>query len=225
MQKLAAELNRLYLANGADLVTPNGRTRAIALVFNRLPDDGESGHWERLCNVANALQTELGLPAPAVSISGSNAFGLWLSLEAPVPVAQAKEFAELSGGNASGVAMPLPPYENQATGKWAAFIHPGLGASFAGDEGLDVQPPEAGQVALLEGLQSVTETQFAQALDQLRKSVRTSAEPVPESEPERAVRQDEGLLLKDATLEDIVKHLQSKNIEPTFRFLSPAHHR
>jgi hypothetical protein len=30
-----------------------------------------------------------------------------------------------------------------------------------------------------------------------------------------------GLLLKDATLEDIVRHLHAKNIEPTFRFLPP----
>jgi hypothetical protein len=29
----------------------------------------------------------------------------------------------------------------------------------------------------------------------------------------------EGLLLKDATLEDIVRFLHSKNIEPTFRHL------
>jgi hypothetical protein len=31
----------------------------------------------------------------------------------------------------------------------------------------------------------------------------------------------EGLLLKDATLEDIVRFLQAKHIEPTFRFLTP----
>jgi hypothetical protein len=31
----------------------------------------------------------------------------------------------------------------------------------------------------------------------------------------------DGLLLKDATLEDIVRHLHEKNIEPTFRFLHP----
>jgi hypothetical protein len=30
-----------------------------------------------------------------------------------------------------------------------------------------------------------------------------------------------GLLLKDATLEDIVRHLHGQNIEPTFRFLAP----
>jgi hypothetical protein len=34
-----------------------------------------------------------------------------------------------------------------------------------------------------------------------------------------AASSPEGLLLKDATLEDIVRHLQAKHIEPTFRFL------
>jgi hypothetical protein len=31
----------------------------------------------------------------------------------------------------------------------------------------------------------------------------------------------DGLLLKDATLEDIVRFLQARHIEPTFRFLTP----
>jgi hypothetical protein len=31
----------------------------------------------------------------------------------------------------------------------------------------------------------------------------------------------DGLLLKDATLEDIVRFLHSKNIEPTFRHILP----
>jgi hypothetical protein len=30
------------------------------------------------------------------------------------------------------------------------------------------------------------------------------------------------LLLRDATLEDIVRHLHAKNIEPTFRHLLPG---
>jgi hypothetical protein len=97
----------------------------------------------------------------------------------------------------------LPPRLNPASGKWSAFIHPGMGASFAGDEGLEMQPPEAGQVALLESLESASPAQFAQALARLRPQGPAA----------------EGLLLKDATLEDIVRHLHAKNIEPTFRFL------
>jgi len=213
MQKLNAELKRLYPS------TPEGTTRIITLTFKKLANDGEDGHWQRLCAVANALQADLGLPAPAVSISGENAFGLWLSLETPVPAVQAEEFARLLCADAASVPAALPPVLNPSSGKWAAFIHPGMGASFAGDEGLDVQPPEAGQVGLLEGLQSIVASQFAQALDQLRQSAAGVARS-PEVTVAAGVA-PEGLLLKDATLEDIVTYLHSKNIEPTFRFLSP----
>lgn len=212
MQKLNAELSRLYPAPA------NGGTRSICLSFRRLAGDDEAGHWERLCMAANALQAELGLPAPAVSISGDGAFGLWLSLEKPVTAAEAQEFAKLVCADAQLAAGPLPPCLNEASGKWAAFIHPGMGASFVGDEGLDMLPPEAGQVALLEGLESIAPAQFAQALDQLRQSAGGPPETVGRAVPEPGAA-TEGLLLKDATLEDIVNFLHSKNIEPTFRFL------
>ncbi|MCE3261828.1 MAG: hypothetical protein K0R43_907 [Pseudoduganella sp.] len=214
MQKLNAELKRLYLTDDAQ----PGQTRAITLSFRRLAKDDETGHWERLCAVANAVQADLGLPAPAVSISGEGAFGLWLSLAQPVPMVQAQGFAELLGAaycpesDAASEPLVLPPSQHQASGKWAAFIHPGMGTSFAGDEGLEMQPPEAGQVALLEGLASITPEQFAQAFDQLRGATGSAPPPPPSPTPG-------GLLLKDATLEDIVNFLHAKNIEPTFRFL------
>lgn len=216
MQKLNVELNRLYLA------AADGGTRSIALAFKKLPGDGEAGHWERLCAVANALQSELGLPAPAVSISGTGAFGLWLSLETPAAPAQAVEFKELLcraycpelAGAAVIKSPDLPPQMSNDSGKWSAFIHPGMGASFAGDEGLEVQPPEAGQVALLEGLESISAVQFAKALVQLRPAAPGLQLPAPVGGTAQA-----GLLLKDATLEDIVNFLHSKNIEPSFRFL------
>ncbi|MGW8391688.1 hypothetical protein [Pseudoduganella sp. HUAS MS19] len=212
MQKLNAELSRLYLA------PPDGGTRRICLSFRKLAGEGEASHWERLCAVANSLQAELGLPAPAVSISGDGAFGLWLSLQQPVTAVQAQEFARLVCPGAEATVAPLPPFLNQAGGKWSAFIHPGMGASFAGDEGLDMQPPEAGQVALLEGLESIGAAQFAQALAQLRPSAAV-ANPEQGSAPGPGGAVPDGLLLKDATLEDIVTFLHAKNIEPTFRFL------
>lgn len=224
MQKLNTELKRLYLAEPE--AEAAGQTRVISLAFRRLPDDAEDGHWERLCVMANALQTELQLPAPAVSISGDGAYGLWLSLAQPVPLAQAREFAGLlwgaycpalkpaANGSASAPAsgLALPPRLDPASGKWAAFINPGLGASFAGDEGLEMQPPEAGQLALLERLESIALEQFTGALAQLRPGSGAAAQPT-------SVAPQEGLLLKDATLEDIVNFLHTKNIEPTFRFL------
>ena len=218
MKKLNTELQRLYGP------APVGQTRAICLTFSKLADDGEAGHWDRLCTVANALQAKLALPAPAVSISGSGAFGLWLSLETPAPVTQAREFMEQLcaaycpemklAADAARYPAALPPYLDAGSGTWAAFIHPGMGASFAGEPGLDMQPPESGQVGLLEKLESIGAAQFAQALAALRPSARGALQPAPV-----AGAAQEGLLLKDATLEDIVAFLHARNIEPTFRFL------
>ncbi|HEU4851724.1 MAG TPA: hypothetical protein VFT37_06185 [Telluria sp.] len=246
MQKLISELIRLYLPPGAtqaaalaqhvlgqkstafDLTDDIGRARAIVIPFNKQAGF-EEVHWSRLCATANALQAELGFPAPAVSISGSRGFRLWLSLETPLPVAQAQEFVLLLrkayfpdlAADIDAISGPveLPPFEHQGTGKWAAFIHPGLGASFTEDAGLEMAPPLAGQVAFLEGLQSITAKQFAHGLEVLRQSHSTLPSVVtPVSERGADF---EGLLLKDATLEDIISFLHSKDIEPTFRHLVP----
>lgn len=245
MQKLISELTRLYLPANTlspevlelqllgqttrpiSLVTDNGLTRAMVIAFRKMADSEEAQHWTLLCAAANALQVQLGLPAPAVSISGADGYGLWLSLEVPAPTAQIQKFLELLRKacfpsvelrpDAASAPVELPPCLHASTGKWAAFIHPGLGASFADEAGLEMAPPFAGQAALLESLQSISEAQFLRAMKLLEQShglaPMTSA-PVPE----RASARD-GLLLKDATLEDIVSYLHSKNIEPTFRHL------
>lgn len=243
MEKLISELNRLYLQPGLlpldalarhlggdeticlSPVTGEGLTRAAVIPFHKSGEGGE--HWTRLCALANALQQELGLPAPAVSISGDSAFGLWLSLDRPTPVAQVEDFAQLVCAAycpelalaAGTVTAPveLPPCLHRKTGRWAAFIHPGMGASFADECGLDMAPPQAGQAAFLEGLESIGEEQFRQALAQLRPA--SVAAPLGVATP--ACRPVDGLLLKDATLEDIVAHLHAKNIEPSFRHLIP----
>lgn len=258
--KLLAELTRLYLApesatrealaqhilgqqtRAIKLTTANGLTRALAIPFRKAAGGEDGRHWTRLCEVANALQSDLGLPAPAVSIDGASAFYLWLSLEAPVPAGQAQEFLESLrrvyapeiefAPDAATAPVYLPPCLNPRSGKWAAFIHPGMGASFADESGLDMAPPLAGQAGFLDGLDSIGEAQFAQAL---RKLQQPAAGARPEAAPPADARQaddvhaavpvdaparNEGLLLKDATLEDIVRFLQAKRIEPTFRFLT-----
>jgi hypothetical protein len=239
MQELTAQLARLYVPAAAldalqaqlagalpaavDLVE-NGATRAIIIPFDRQPDDGEAGHWERLCAVANALQADLGLPAPAVSISGASGYRLWLSLAQPVPLAQARRFVEglrvayfprvPLPSDGVGATVEVPPCLHHASGRWAAFIHPGMGASFAEEPGLEMAPPLTAQAAFLEPLESIGAAQFQRALDRLRP-----AAPAPTAPWSEAVAPD--LLLKDATLEDIVRFLHSKNIEPTFRHLLP----
>ncbi len=260
--KLAAQLTRLYLAPEAltrealaqhlqgkttlaiKLTTADNLTRALAIPFRKLAFAAEGQHWTRLCEVANALQGELGLPAPAVSIDGANAYYLWLSLETPVPTTRAQDFlAALKQAyfpetdlapDAATAPVYLPPCLNPRSGKWAAFIHPGMGAAFADESGLEMAPPAAGQVAFLDGLDSIGAAQFEAALGKLQQGrgavaaapvvpvVAPVAAPAPDSVPAaQPVAAPQGLLLKDATLEDIVRFLHAKNIEPTFRHVLP----
>ena len=244
MDKLTSELRRLYLI-GDQLVDASGRTRTLTIDFNKA--DGEE-HWARLCDVANALQTELRLPAPAVSVSGGECYRLWLSLATPIGAEQAKQFLALLhmtyfadeaidlGRGSAGIE--LPPAQNKATGLWAAFVNPSMGGALAEDLGLEMQPPSTAQAAFLEGLHSIGDEEFADALTKLQRkhdAVPGSASAVPPGAtadlPDGAPAQHRSgtrgtggvlppdLLLKDATLEDIVRHLHAMNIEPTFRHL------
>jgi hypothetical protein len=231
MEKLLAQLIRLYLMPGqapgqhpaaTPLVSEDGLTRAIVIDFPRAAGD-ESGHWAWLCEVANTLQEKLGFPAPAVSVTGADAFRLWLSLREPVPVADVRRFLSLLRSawfpelplHASSAAE-LPPCLHGATGKWAAFIHPGMGASFAGEEGLDIAPPAAAQLAFLEALESIAPAQFEEALGAMYRPREAAPPQAPLAAP------PDGLLLKDATLEDIVRYLHALGIEPTFRHVLPG---
>lgn len=239
MQKLISELTRLYLPSDAvppevleqrvlgrtssavSLAGVDGLTRAMLIPFRKMANGAETQHWSLLCEVANALQVQLGLPAPAVSISSVDGYTLWLSLAAPVQTAQVRQFLDLLrkayfpamdlGPDAALAAVELPPCLNPGTGKWAAFIHPDLGASFADESGLEMAPPLAGQCALLTTLESISPAQFAHAMKMLQQTP-----DVAVSEPEPT---PQGLLLKDATLDDIVRHLHARHIEPTFRHL------
>ena len=265
MHKLISELARLYLADGqqdtdgqpvtpevlarqvsggqamaANLVSETGQVRALVLEFGG--KGGGDKHWSALCAIANALQHELDLPAPAVSVSGRTSFYLWLSLETPVPQAQAQQFLQLlrtvflpvstdilSAAPADFLeSVELPPCL-QPSGKWAAFIHPGMGASFADEPGLDMPPPLQAQLGFVESLRSMTAAQFAKALAVLQQhagvapvaAAAPTAAPTAASAIIKAPPSNGGLLLQDATLEDIVQWLHARNIEPTFRHRLP----
>lgn len=237
MDKLIAHLTRLYLMPDAaelaaraghgpvPLVSAQGLGRAIVIDFPCRREAGMEQHWLDLCEVANRLQESFGFPAPAVSITGTQGYRLWLSLAEPVPVGDARRFlALLRSAHFTELdlqaldAVELPPFLNPASGKWAAFIHPGMGASFAEDAGLEVAPPAAAQLAFLEGLDSIGKAQFFDALVSMKGA---DAAPPPTA-PSAAGPAPDGLLLKDATLEDIVRHLHALNIEPTFRHLLPG---
>lgn len=249
MLKLIQELMRLYLPQGVvteealqahilgqqtlppDITTVDGLTRTIAIPFHRIPKAEEGRHWALLCEVAHALQEELDLPTPAVSIASQEGFCLWLSLATPLPSLEAGQFVELlrqayfpETEPSLGTPVELPPCLNRDSGRWTAFINPGMGASFIGEPGLEIAPPQAAQAAFLEGLESIDAARFDAALARLRS--RSAGAVASEGNPAPAPAASTGatphtLLLKDATLEDIVRHLHAMHIEPTFRHVLP----
>ena len=245
MEKLIAQLMRLYMAAGqaepgqltrrvlgeltqpVALATPEGMTRAIVIPFDKARYQEDGHHWTRLCEVAHALQAQYGFPAPGVSISANSGFRLWLALEAPLPASQAQQFLELLrdaafpdlavAPDAATRPVDLPPCRDPDTGRWAAFIHPGMGASFIDEPGLEMAPPPMAQAAFLEQLETVGLEQFLDAVAKLQPA--QPAASVTKAALRPAVAGSGELLLRDATLEDIVRHLHAKNIEPTFRHL------
>lgn len=222
-----------------NMVKEAGLTRVLTIDFDGAAKDKGAQSWDRLSEVANALQAQLDLPAPAVSITGTG-YRLWLSLQTPIALAAARQFLQLlrlayfpdftkeairvqPDPDLPDAPAPtwieLPPCPHLASGKWAAFIHPGMGASFSDEPGLEMAPPFAAQAAFLEGLRSISDAQFTQALSQLRHGQEAQTQPHAAPPSAAAVSSNPGLLLKDATLEDIVRHLHANNIEPTFRHL------
>ncbi len=169
MNRLQSELHRLYLVQDGD-----GQVRAMVLELARPAD------WQALSAVWKGVQADLTLPAPAIAVSGIDAYQLWFSLTAPAPVAQAQAFLEALRQRYLGdVAqqrvrlMPSLPEEmvpalQAATGNWSAFVAPDLAGIFADEPWLDRQPSVDGQADILCRLQSISSAAWEQALSLLR---------------------------------------------------------
>lgn len=176
MNRLHAELQRLYLP--AD-TGPDARSRALVLQLAR------PGHWELLARAWQGVQAELGLPAPAIAVSGIHGLQLWFSFAEALPTAQALAFGEalrrryLGEVAASRVAVrpapeALPPVE-EAPGRWSAFVAPDLASLFTDETWLDLPPGPDAQADLLARIRSITPGELRRALQQLAPE--NSAEP------------------------------------------------
>ena len=187
MNRLDSELNRLYLgglvfaqgdAQTLSLIDARGRVRALVLEVAR------PAGWDALSRAWQGVQAELGLPAPAIAVSGTDGLQLWFSLEASVDVARAHDFLEsvrarfLADVPASRTRLLPDPAEPgrharlvpelQASGDaWSAFVSPDLVGVFSEAPWLDVEPGDEGQAALLRGLQSIKPAAFEEALAQV----------------------------------------------------------
>jgi hypothetical protein len=207
--------------------------RCIVLDFSAGGAAAGDQQWRALCALANGVREVLGLAAPAVSISGRG-FQLWLSLREPAAASRIAEFANLlhaaflPDDGANGLlckVVELPP-SRHAVGKWSAFIHPGMGTSFAEEPYLEMAPPVGAQLGFLDALRSISPAEFDGALLALRERQAVAPASTVTHAPAPALpatnADADTLLLKDATLEDIVRHLHARRIEPTFRYLLPS---
>ncbi len=214
MGRLANELRRLYLPDHAhahgqagtpprsgDLVDARGRVRALVLELARPAD------WAPLAAVWAGVQGDLGLPAPAIAVNGSDGLQLWFSLAEPVDVAPAQAFLEglrrrylhelpaarvgllpavdaATAAAALRLAPPVPAPQPD-TGCWSAFVAQDLAPLFAETPWLDTPPGDDGQAALLARLQSIPPALFDAVLMHLQPAASVPA-PVPESAPAAA---------------------------------------
>ena len=166
-----------------NLVRSDGMARALVVDFDRAAD------WPKVVTLYQAITGELGLPAPAVAVSGRKGYGVWLSLAEPIPAAQARSFLHLlratyladipeaaldlrpdtdTPTTAAAAVAKLPPCKHLATDKWAAFIDPSMGEMFVEEPWLDSAPAPDKQAAMLAGLVSIPSGAFLQALNTLQ---------------------------------------------------------
>lgn len=205
MNRLSAEISRLYfvpepLLEKADaddptssisLVAQNGMTRVMVVGFER------SNDWDHAATLYQAVQGDLELPPPAVSASGGQGYQLWFSLSEPVSLKRASLFLsalrrtylpdiqpshlafwpDLSESFPVGPSPLLfPPLCHEATGKWSAFIDPGMGSMFVEEPGLGMAPMVDRQADLLVGLEGIKPDDFERTLNRLQRET-TSPEP------------------------------------------------
>lgn len=169
-----------------ELVGADGMARTMLVNF------AKPGDWEQVANLFRAVQDELDLPAPAISVSGQKGYRLWFSLAEPVAAAQAggfldalrrKYLADIPVAHlalrpaAEQTVTKLVPALHTATGKWSAFIDPSLGAMFVDEPGLDMAPNMGRQADLLAGLKSIKTGDFQRALSALQTPAESATSP------------------------------------------------
>lgn len=180
-----------------DLVGADGRVRALVVEFARASD------WQHAARLYQAVQDELGWPAPALSVSGHQGYAIWFSLAQAIPLAQAgaflaalrtaylADFPALRLGLHPAAETPalikLVPGRHPASGKWSAFIDPTLGGMFIDESWLEMAPNQDKQAELLAALKSITPAEFDAALSVLKSAppsdpAPTAAEPTSPSE-------------------------------------------
>ncbi len=181
MNPLQFELDRLYGlgandASAADGAAPATAQGVRALVLELRPPAG----WAELSSVWPGVQSDLGLPPPAIAVSGVDALQLWFSLASPTLPSEGELF--LLGLRArylphvgsthvrliaDAAQFPSTPPLETGPDRWSAFVAPDLASVFADTPWLDLPPNGEGQATLLRALEPIRRVAFEAALTQL----------------------------------------------------------
>ena len=225
MNKLMTQLQRLYFLDGQRWSGEGVLTRQIvercvageiAVAFDLVGADGmartlvvefeHGGDWQHAARLYQAVQDDLGLPAPALSVSGEQGYSLWFSLAEAILVEEAGAFlAALRSAyladlkvNRLGLypaadapaRMTLVPGSLPASGKWSAFIDPTLGGMFIDEPWLDMAPSQDKQADLLAAIKSIKAAEFDEALLVLQRAAQTDPAPPAHVSPAQVLPGD-----------------------------------
>ena len=172
LNRLQTELQRLDLAGSALVLELTG-----------------PGAWPALARLWHGVQSDLGLPAPAIAVNGADGYQLWFALSQAAPAAQATAFlAALRGRYLADIAperirthtppsFGVPPLE-RSPGSWSAFVAPDLAAVFADGPCLDLAPGADAQADLLSRLQTIAPADLERVLSGLGPSAAPAANAV-----------------------------------------------
>ncbi|MBA4341917.1 MAG: hypothetical protein C0423_07170 [Methylibium sp.] len=183
--RLQQELLRLYSSDDTALATP---ARAAVLELARPAD------WSALGAVWRGVQGDLGLPAPAIAVTGSDGFQLWFSLaedslapeagqllqalcRAYLPGLKPATRLRLWSAAMDGAAPSLPPQRAGAE-QWSAFVAPDLAPVFSAEPWLDTEPGPEAQADVLSRLACIGAAPLRAALLQLQ-GPRDAVPPAP----------------------------------------------
>ena len=174
MSRLASQKQRLY-----------GAGRALVLSLGRPAD------WELVAAVWQGVQLDLDLPAPAIAVSGTDAYQLWFSTASPVSEADGLAFLEglrqrywpdvkaARVACLTGESLPVVPQQVDADGNWSAFVARDLAPVFSDTPWLDIPPNEDGQADLLGSIAPIPTGEWAAALARLAAPSAPAAAPAP----------------------------------------------
>ena len=179
MDKLTSELRRLHFLPDQP---PSGGQQALGLAFTRAAD------WHKVAELCRAVQEELELPAPAVSIDGEG-YQLWFSLAEAVAAdetacfldgLQHRYLADLADSRLRrGLPSQPPPCQLPGDDRWAAFIDPGMGSMFVSEPWLEMAPNRNQQADLLTAFKSIRAADLAHALSLLQPANLAQQPAVP----------------------------------------------